>query len=410
MNYIFSGPGLVSFPRFVTNCLEDNMPACDNIIGEDLDINSNLVLDYSPFLDAFEAAFPDGQLQPRLLFETSRGCWWGERATCAFCGLNGPSICFRAMKPEIARNHIESLLEYGSRCDFFASVDNIMPREYLAEVFPHVRMPPSHKMQYEIRADLADDEIDTLCKAGVTLVQPGIESLSTATLKLMRKGTTAFSNISFLKACARHPISMVWSLLLFTPGEDENTYEKYLLDIPKLAHLHPPYAAYPVEFVRYAHYFESPEAHGLDLRPEPFYSLIYPYDDESITHLAYKFCDANADTEKMRHWLGTLNDRIESWRTRWLNTDNRLQARLCLLEENGQSVVYDSRSGEAIEHTLSANTEKVLRILEEPLGPEDVAGKLRDVPDLDAAGELAYLNERNLLFEEGGRYLSLVIL
>ena len=33
--------------------------------------------------------------------------------------------------------------------------------------------------------------------AMVLEVQPGIESLSTSTLKLMRKGTTAFQNIRF---------------------------------------------------------------------------------------------------------------------------------------------------------------------------------------------------------------------
>ena len=31
--------------------------------------------------------------------ETSRGCWWGEKRQCTFCGLNGGSIAFRA-KPQ----------------------------------------------------------------------------------------------------------------------------------------------------------------------------------------------------------------------------------------------------------------------------------------------------------------------
>lgn len=430
IDYVFSGPGLVSLPRWVANYLEDDMGACDDIagvfsrtnatprdpgaagpaLGEDLDINENLRLDYHPFLDALATTFPEGQVKPRLLFETSRGCWWGERMTCRFCGLNGPSTCFRPMTPSNALAQIRSVLEYSDRCDFFAAVDNSLPREYLSDVFPLVQLPPSHRIQYEIRADLDDTDIDTLCKAGVTLVQPGIESLSTATLTLMRKGTTSFSNIRFLKTCARHPISTVWSLLLFSPGEEESTYDKYLEVIPRLTHLHPPHAAYPVEFVRFAHYFDHPEDHGLDLRPEAFYSLIYPYDEEAVARMAFKFADANADTEKMKYWLDAVNEQIRFWQCRWLNTDNKQQSRLCLLKSDGKTVVYDSRSGGETDHPLSVHAEKTLRVLEEPLTLEEATRALADVPGIDAADEIGFLCERGLLFEEDNRYLGLVIL
>lgn len=430
IDYVFSGPGLVSLPRLVENHLQDNRTACEDIngvfsktnaprfsegdvdavLGEDLDINENLLLDYHPFLDAIETAFPDGQVQPRLLFETSRGCSWGERATCRFCGLNGPSACFRPMTPDKALAQIRSVLEYEDRCDFFAGIDNSLPREYLTDVLPHVHLSPPHKIQYEIRADLDDREIDTLCKAGVTLVQPGIESLSTTTLKLMRKGITSFSNLRFLKSCARHPVSMVWSLLLFSPGEEESTYEKYLDDFPRLTHLHPPHAVYPVEFVRYAQYFEHPEDYGLDLRPEPFYSLIYPYAEEVIARLACKFVDANADTARMEYWLDVLNEKVRFWRSRWLNTDNRTQSRLCLLEDRGETTVFDSRSGEEMEYPLSASAETVLRALEEPLTVDEITQRMAERPGIDTADEIGFLNERGLLFEDDNRYLNLVIL
>ena len=31
-----------------------------------------------------------------LLYEGSRGCWWGEKHHCTFCGLNAQSMKFRA--------------------------------------------------------------------------------------------------------------------------------------------------------------------------------------------------------------------------------------------------------------------------------------------------------------------------
>ena len=33
---------------------------------------------------------------PTILFETSRGCWWGERMHCTFCGLNGATMAYRS--------------------------------------------------------------------------------------------------------------------------------------------------------------------------------------------------------------------------------------------------------------------------------------------------------------------------
>ena len=35
-----------------------------------------------------------------LLYEGSRGCWWGEKHHCTFCGLNAQAMEFRAKTPE----------------------------------------------------------------------------------------------------------------------------------------------------------------------------------------------------------------------------------------------------------------------------------------------------------------------
>lgn len=427
IDYVFSGCGLVSFPQFIGYFLGEDMPACERIggvfsrtnvsaetvavFGSEADINENIILDYTPFLDALDKAFPDRAVAPRLLFETSRGCWWGEKMPCSFCGLNGPSMCFRAMTSENALKQIHSILEYSDRCSFFASVDNIVPRNYLAEVFPRVSLPPTHKIQYEVRANLEDKDIEALCRAGVTLVQPGIEALSTSTLKLMNKGTSAFSNIRFFKVCSKHPISMVWSLLIFSPGEDEGTYRKYLDDIPRLTHLYPPMAVYPIEFVRYSQYFENQEKYDLDLYPEPSYSLIYPFDDEAVWRMAHRFTDTNADLNRMRYWLDTLGEKIRFWNRRWLNEDNLLESRLCLLEQDGQSTVYDSRLGTALEYPLTPVEKRMLSALEKPLRIEDLVTQLKDIPENNVVKSFDYLfNERGLLFEEDNRYMSLVVL
>ena len=64
-----------------------NVDSTKGQIGAETDINDLLQLDYDDFLASLRSKCPD--TEPELLFETSRGCWWGERLHCTFCGLNG---------------------------------------------------------------------------------------------------------------------------------------------------------------------------------------------------------------------------------------------------------------------------------------------------------------------------------
>jgi hypothetical protein len=53
-----------------------------------------------------------------------------------------------------------------------------------------------------------------LADAGITKIQPGIESMSSSTLSLMKKGTSVFHNLNFLKGCVIYFITPVWNLLI----------------------------------------------------------------------------------------------------------------------------------------------------------------------------------------------------
>jgi ribosomal peptide maturation radical SAM protein 1 len=377
IDHFFIGPGLVSFPKFLAGEISDKV-----IAGEELDINADVPLDYDSFLDSL-----DPEVKPVLLFETSRGCWWATKQVCTFCGLNGPSLTYHAKSPEKALAGFEALFQYAPRCTFFSGVDTILPGNYLKEVIPSLRPPPGVKIQYEVRAQFGEEDLAKLCVAGVTALQPGIESLSTATLKLMKKGTTAFQNLRFLKACSKFPVELGWNLLIYSPGESEETYERYLRLIPLLTHLHPPQAVSLIGFVRYSEYFQRAREFGLELRPEDHYRLAFPFDEAALERVAVKFCDTNAPVEKQNDWLVRLNDAVARWRERWLG-----QARLCVVGD----VLHDSRLGEAVQYRLDAATMAALKLLEQPRTSGEV-------------GEaLAFLVERALVFEEDGRYLSLV--
>jgi len=310
-----------------------------------------------------------------------------------------------------ARNairQIESLYRWVPRCLTFIAVDTAMPRRYVSAVFPSLDVPTGMEMMYEVRPELGEEELGALCAAGVTALQPGIEALSTATLKLMSKGVTAFSNIRFLKACSRHSVSLDWNLLVYSPGEEESTYEKYMGDIPLLMHLAPPTGVYPVMFVRHSRYFEDPDAYGLDLHPQDFYGLTYPFEDSITRSIANYFVDRNADVERMDACLERLNDKVIHWRMRWLGEDGRPQARLCFFEGTSRRRVYDSRAGQETEYDLSIIAGRILEALEQPAAMEDLVQRLCDVTGEEVEREMAFLLGCGLVFEEDGRYLGLV--
>jgi len=429
IDYVFSGPALRSFPQFVQHllaqeagkissikgvfskancCLSPQQP----IIGEELDINTDVELDYDSFIRTVKQNFPNQEVEPILMFETSRGCWWGAKAHCTFCGLNGLTMNYRAMTPEKAVAQFDSLFKYSADCSRFECVDNIMPTNYPVDVFPFISAPSNATIFYEVKADLTAEELQTLAKARVTCIQPGIEALATSTLKLMKKGTSAFQNISFLKNCLSYEIFPVWNLLIGFPGEGEDVYKKYLKDIPLLWHLVPPSGVFPVRYDRFSPYFVQAKEYGLDLHPFDFYTLTYPFDRKSLANLAYYFVDRNVNAKYMTdliRWINQLQEQVMRWRARWYDRDSMLPPKLFFKGEPDSTVVCDSRSGELVEHSLTTAGRQVLDLLIKPRRVSQLAAELSHLRNFDPEKEINSLQELGLVFQEHDRFISLVL-
>jgi len=428
VDYVVSGPGLRSFPQLVGRLLDGEAGLGEPIagvhaagagrwsdpalrLGEELDIDAPVELDYDDFLDTFEMTFPEGGATPHLLFETSRGCWWGERSQCTFCGLNGLTMQHRAMSPDRAVELIQHLFRYSPRCRYFEAVDNLLPKSYVADVLPRLRTPANATVFYEVKANLTPDEVEALARAGVRRVQPGIESLATSTLRLMRKGTTAFTNLRFLASCAEHGVEPAWNLLVGFPGEAEEVYEKYERDLPLLRHLPPPMGVFPVRFDRYSPYFAEVESFGLDLRPYDFYGLVYPWPDEVLADLAYYFMDHAFEADyqaAMIRWIDRLRAAVGSWQTMWAGRDRTAAPELRFVSDR-PGLILDSRSGAPVEHEVGEHGQAVLALLDGPKPASTIARRLGGLPGFDAEATLRRLAELGLVFQEGDRYLSLVL-
>lgn len=432
VDFVFSGPALVTFPQVVSHLLAGEVDRCHEVrgvlsrrnadaeqslgvgaIGAEMPIEVAIPLDYGSFLDDLDRSFPNRQVRPSLTFETSRGCWWGERSHCTFCGLNGSTMAYRAMAPDQAVDLFHELFaRYADRCSRFESVDNILPRSYLTDVLPRLETPPGVSIFYEVKADLKDAEMEALARAGVTEIQPGIESLATSTLKLMKKGTSSFQNLAFLKNCVRFGINPVWNLLIGFPGEEEAVYKKYLADMPVLAHLPPPSGAFPVRFDRYSPYFVRAAEYGLDLSPYDFYRFIYPFGEESLRNMAYYFEDRNYDSGymvQMIAWQEKLNAAVNRWKTRWMAADGKARAELFAVSEDGSTVVHDTRSGALVRHELGDLAVQLTGLHNMNGWKIAHAARSLGVDEQVVASEVESLRELGLVFTEGDRFLSLVL-
>lgn len=439
IDYVFSGHALESFPLFIKALQASDTHALSGIDGvysransmsvsqslavsdtesaslkarlqgigvngKERTLDRSLPLDYGTYLNSYDAKIgPVEDADIELLFETSRGCWWGEKAHCTFCGLNGDSMNFREMGVAQAKQTIESMVNtYQDRVRRFASVDNIVPKPYADELFPQLDMPDDVVLFYEVKADLSRDQLQNLAAARVMEVQPGVESLSTSTLKLMAKGATAFGNLRFLADCRSFWIKPIWNLLVGFPGEASETYVMYLENIPRLTHLPPPSGVFPVRFDRFSPYFNQKDTYELDLEPLDYNDLIYPFSKDVLYNMAYYFRDANigaAYQVDLAQSFGALRDNVLQWQARWQDKPEKRPA-LRLIEDAYGWLIEDSRSGHMIEYELSDDDVELLRFLGKPQ-------PITKAMEFDAES-YEYLMDRGLLFVERTRAMSLV--
>ena len=169
--------------------------------------------DYTDYFEQLAACAISADIKPNVLIETSRGCWWGAKHHCTFCGLNGDTMGFRAKSPRRVVDELLYLRErYGvTRID---SVDNILDLRYATQVFPELKRRGSDiEMFYEVKANLKYQHLASMYSGGVRFIQPGIESFSDQVLDLMRKGVGAFKTSSFydgVRKSASSPPGISW--------------------------------------------------------------------------------------------------------------------------------------------------------------------------------------------------------
>jgi magnesium-protoporphyrin IX monomethyl ester (oxidative) cyclase len=382
------GPGRAPVPRAVVERLD-----------------ATPVPDYTDYFAALDASPLRPHIQPGLVIETSRGCWWGQKSQCTFCGLNGQGMAYRAKRPDRVLAELAELAgRYGIKS--FQTVDNILDMNHLRTVVPELaRQGAPYRLFYETKSNLRREQVARLAEAGITAVQPGIEGLHDGFLKLIAKGNSAVVNVQFLKYAREVGMHVSWLLLARFPGEDDAWHHEVAAWLPRLAHLQPPLSVVSLRYDRFGVYHQHPGRFGLRLVPYPAYARIYPVPPDQLADLAYFFVDAE-DTRGGEPTPGAeaLGRAVGEWRAAFARLPRPV---LCMTDTGRTIEILDTRPCARRRHlTLHGVDAAVYRACEPAIATGELARRL-GATAVEAA--LARLDALGLSLSVHGKHLALAV-
>ena len=279
------------------------------------------------------------RIEPLLFYETSRGCWWGEKHHCKFCGLNGSSMQYRSKSPERAVEELRWLVE-RHKVSRACAADNILDHRYFETFLPMLHETGLDLgLAYEMKTNLTRRQVALLLDAGLGAAQLGIETFITPVLKLMAKGANAMQNLQALKWLSEPGIEVKWNVLYGFPGEIPADYARLADLIPSLVHLAPPMAVGRVRLDRFSPYFEEPARYGMvNPRPNRAFSYVYPFSGDVLARIAYYYDYDYADGRDPLDYAGPVLEAIDRWREIYGTVTLRLWDR-----EDGVLILTDTR-------------------------------------------------------------------
>ena len=353
--------------------------------------------DYDDYFEALDRSGLD--LLPGLLVETSRGCWWGQKHHCTFCGLNAGGMGYRSKSGERVLEEFEYL---ASRYQLtgFEVVDNILDHSHLKSIMPTLaaRAEPL-QLFYETKSNLKREQLQLLAQAGVLWIQPGIESLHDEVLSLMDKGSTGLMNLQLLKHSREFGIRVIWNFLACFPGEKDEWYLEMASWLPLLHHLQPAGGMVPVRYDRFSPYHSNPERYDIRVQAARSYAAVYPLPKEELEQLAYFFEDRPEGLMRQDRRMNTpgreaLKAALLSWKDAFWTGPAILSA----VERPQGTLILDTRPvAPQRRFYLQGRSRELLAECETP----------RRFPDPEP--ELLDLVERKLVLRIGERYLSLPV-
>ena len=421
VDYLHCGDAEISFPEMVRR-LYNGQPMKDlkGIMwrsGGDVvyagrapnfaDMNSTPIPDFDEYFYARKESsyiYYEDARQVLLPIETARGCWWGEKNHCTFCGLNRSGMEFRAKDADNVIDQLEALTRrYG--VFYFNAIDNILAPEYAVKLLG--RLAEAHtdiRLHYEVRPSISRAQLKEMRKGGLFSIQPGVESLSTHILKIMRKHTTGMRNLELIKWCTHYDVHNFYNILVRFPGETVDDYRVQCDVIRKVFHLQPPYAIVKARADRGSPMFFEPEAQSItSLRPASCYEYIFPKGRFNLDKVSYYFEHVMENTvsdEQYAEIFGLVGEWQESW-------ERDRKPYLRYRKSFASIVIDDGRNGRPASYAYSDGPSALYEYCADARTQGDIATRFNNEDWVD--GALREFVEKDLIIFLDGRYLSLAL-
>ncbi|HLZ34273.1 MAG TPA: RiPP maturation radical SAM C-methyltransferase [Nitrospira sp.] len=347
-----------------------------------------------------------------LLYEGSRGCWWGEKHHCTFCGLNAQSMKFRAKSSEQVAQEM-TYLSHRYDTARFRLVDNIIDMKYVENLFG--KFAAAHcdlDVFIETKSNLHKSQIRMLAAGGVKCMQPGLESLSLNQLRSMDKGVTPMQNIICLKWSFYYHVTVSWNILLGFPGETDEDYRRQIDLIPSIVHLQPPEATGKFWLERFSPYYTRPHEYGVRITgPGMAYGYVYDSRQVDLMKIAYDFEYELENWPVDPHDYQELLTAIKGWQQLHASNDRPF---LYYSKALDYVTVYDGRDPKApTRRRYDGLAALVIEICNETAKSLEqiragVAGR-GEATDEAMTPVLQDLTAKRVLYEERGKYFTLAI-
>lgn len=376
------------------------------------DMDASVIPDYSDYFKALKENALEEIVVPALLIEGSRGCWWGEKNPCTFCGLGNVHNTHRSKSTQRLFDEMTTQSkQWGlSRFTFTDCILSLHHERELPDML--IKNACDYAIFSEIKSNTDENRIRKLREAGFTCLQPGIEGLQDEYLTLMNKGNSGIKHIELLKLSKMYGINLSWNLLLGFPGEKEIWLEELLEIIPLLRHLPPPMAINHIVYQKHSVYTKNPKNYDLELRPVPTYTFAYNGNTKLAEGLAYNFEPVSEQEQSIYYDIRQKSPRykaVVNAVSEWKQAHRDHRGLFCMIETGEKLEITDYRGlSPNLFHTLIGVEKAVYQASRAPIKIEKLCENLGNVYSADEVTQaVTELTRKKLSITMKGQTLAL---
>lgn len=371
------------------------------------DMNKTPVPDFDEYFYARKEGgyqWSDDAQEVLLPIETARGCWWGVKNHCTFCGLNRAGMEFRSKRVDDVIHQLDELSRRYGILDFNA-IDNIIEPEYINKLFGQLSAQNSDiRLHYEVRPSLSRSQLKHMRKGGLFSIQPGVESFSTHILKLMKKHTTGVRNLELIKWSTYYGINNLYNILLRFPGETAEDYRTQCDVISKIHHFQAPWAIAKARADRGSPMYTDPESQSISrLVPSACYDYLFPKDRFNLSRVSYYFEHEMSNTVEDGQY-DEIFAAVDDWQNRWRQ---RPRPYLRYRKAWATIIINDGRNGSPRATTYTDDYATLYEYCADAHSRKEISAKFDDAPWVE--GALEEFVSKDLMVHLDNRYLSLAL-